>query len=304
MYATTWDEPWQKEIIEQSEYFVFGEIISVSDTLVQIDIRKSFGEKLNGKINIDGFFMLKICSTSGGHGPEFFFKKGEKGYFFLKKGQKGNYKTPTPTSGFDRISNGTVKATFRHTYHQAAIKKEIYETAYEVIWNKYHGYEYDSTKLNAFIDKYLSKTPAGFEENEIQIFFNQHLALESVYLLELEKDFEILKKFAEDENFHSRISAIRAMQYAKNKPVIEFLIEYIKNEERDNFTKVIAIWALKAKGKRKSIKKVIEIKDTLSDEETGFGGNFMDPRICTRFPTPKLAATKLKNTITNTVRKK
>jgi len=295
IYSTTWDEPWQKEIIEQSEFFILGEVLNASDTLVNVKITKSIGKELKGEIKIDGFFMLNLCSVSGGHGPKFFFEKGEKGYFFLKKGNNGNYQIPTPTSGFDRISDSGVHATFRHTYHQASIKQNIYENTYKIIWNKYHDLEYDLTDLNNFINEYLSKTPAGFEEDEIQIFFNQHLALESLFLLGIEKEFNLLEKFAIDDNFHSRISAIRAMQYVNNKEVLDFLIKYIKDEKRDNFTKVIAIWVLKAKGDENSIEEIFKIKDSLSSEDTGFGGNIMDPRVCTRFPSPKLAATNIKN---------
>lgn len=141
-YATTWDEPWQKEIIEKSEYFAYGTVLSASDSLVTVEIVKSFGNiKLPKIITIDNFFMLHLCSMSGGHGPEFNFDKGEKGYFFLKKGENGNFQIPTPTSGFDRIVDGKVHATYRHTYHQAAVSPEIYEFTYKEIWRKYYGSE-------------------------------------------------------------------------------------------------------------------------------------------------------------------
>jgi len=35
----------------------------------------------------------------------------------------------------------------------------------------------------------------------------------------------------------------------------------------------------------------------MSDEESGFGGNLMDPRVCTRFPSPKQAINELKNKV-------
>jgi len=292
-YAITWDEPWQKEIIEKSDYFVLGQIVETTDSIVTIVIEKSFGNELTGQIQIDGFFMLYICSTSGGHGPEFNFEKNEKGYFFLKKGENGNYQIPTPSSGFDRIVDGKVHATYRHTYHQASIDPVTYELTYNEIWNKFHNSDFDKTKIETFLENNLSKKPAGFEESEIDLFFKQHSALETAYLLGIELDFETLKKFSESDNFHSQISALRAFSNLKTEQTKKYLLEYIQNENKDNFTKVIAIWSLWNMDDVKINKQLLEIKDELSDEETGFGGNIMDPRICTHFPSPKNAIIEL-----------
>lgn len=292
-YATTWDEPWQKEIIEKSEYFILGKVVELTDTTVTVQIEKSFGSELNGKIIIDGFFMLQLCSMSGGRGPEFFFKKDYNGYFFLKKGKNGNFQIPTPSSGFDRIVKGKVHATYRHTYHQAAIDPEIYELTYNEIWNKFHKSEFDTTKILTFINTNLSKEPAGFEEDEIDLFFKQHSALETAYLCDIELKFETLYKFAESDNFHLQISALRAYSNLKTDEAKKYLLEYIKNSQKDNFTKVIAIWSLWSMGDKKINKQLSDLKKSLSDEETGFGGNIMDPRVCTHFPSPKSAVDEL-----------
>lgn len=292
-YATTWDEPWQKEIIEQSEYFILGKVIKVSETKVTVQIEKAFGKQLEGKIVIDNFFMLHICSTSGGHGPEFNFEKNERGYFFLKKGDNGNFQIPTPSSGFDRIVERKVHATYRHTYHQASLDPEIYELTYNEIWNKYHNSEFDIAKIKTFINTNLSKEPAGFEEDEIDLFFKQHSALETAYLCGIELEFETLKKFVECDNFHSQVSALRAFGILKTDEAKKYLLEYIQNDEKDNFTIVIAIWSLWGMGDKDFNKQLSDLKESLSDEETGFGGNIMDPRVCTHFPSPKNAVIEL-----------
>ena len=295
-YATTWDEPWQKEIIEKSDYFVYGTVINASDSLVIVEIDKSFGNLEIAKIiTIDNFFMLHLCSMSGGHGPEFIFKKGEKGYFFLKKGNNGNFQIPTPTSGFDRIVGNKVYATYRHTYHQAAISPKLYEFTYKEIWNKFHKGKFEKEKILKFINEQVSKNSAGFEDKEIELFFKQHVALETAYLLGIKIDFNILKKFSESNNFHSQISALRAMGNLNNNEVKKYLIDYLKDKNKDNFTKVIAIWSL-WKIKDSEVKKQLsELKEHLSDEEIGFERNIMDPRVCTHFPSPKSAIIELEN---------
>ncbi len=292
-FATTWDEPWQEEIIKESEYLVLGKVVKTSGSKIEVEIEKSISKPLEGVITIDGFFMLTICSMSGDHGPELHFDRGDEGYFFLKKGEGESYQIPTPTSGCDAIVNGQVYATFRHTYHQASISPELYEMAYEVIWKKYHGLEYDQTQFHKFIHKTIAEAPAGFEDEEIDIFFSQHVALESIYLLGMDVDFQILKKFAESDNFHSRVSAFRAMQHCTDDGVSAFLLDYLKDEERDNFSKVIAIWCAISLGDEDTNKALLKLQDDMSDEDTFFGGNIMDPRVCTRFPTPKGAIGEL-----------
>ena len=292
--ATTWDEPWQKEIIQQSEYFVFGKVLTANDSVVTIEIENSVGESLSGTITLDGFFMLDICSWSSGHGPEFHFGEGDEGYFFLKKGENGNYQIPTPTSGFDRVVDDKIHATYRHTYHQAAIPLEAYELTYTEIWNKYHSNTFDKEKILEYINEQLSLDPAGFEEDEIDLFFKQHAALESVYLLDLEFDFETLEKFASCDNFHSRISAIRAMNGQDKEKVSSFLLDYLVDKKMDEFSKVIAIWTLWKIEDAKIQSKLWKLRKKLSDDDNGFGGNIMDPRVCTHFPSPKNAVINLK----------
>lgn len=293
-YATTWDEPWQKEIIKESEHLVLARVISASDSLVQIEVIKSFDDNpLSGKITLDDFFLLDLCSMSGGHGPEFSFEQGEEGYFFIKKGKNGNYQIPTPSSGFDRIKDGKVYATYRHTYHQALVPIEDYELTYKEIWSKYHSDTFESAKVLEYIVENLSKVPAGFEEDEIDLFFKQHVSLETAYLLDIELDIETLKKFANSDNFHSQVSALRAFNLLESEAAKTYLLQYIQDEENDNFTKVIAIWSLWKIGNESIHDQLSEMKSKLSEEDTGFGGNIMDPRVCTHFPSPKSAIEEL-----------
>tara|TARA_B100000809_G_scaffold241111_1_gene264021 strand:+ start:69 stop:1037 length:969 start_codon:yes stop_codon:yes gene_type:complete len=302
-YATTWDEPWQKEIIQKSEYFALGKVVSANDSLVTIEITKSFGKNISGIITIDNFFLLDLCSSSGGHGAEFIFEKGEEGYLFLKKGINGNYQIPTPTSGFDRIVDKKVHATYRHTYHQAAIPVEIYEFTYKEIWNKYHSGTFKREPILEFINENLSKEPASFEEDEIELFFRQHAALETAYLLDIHLDFDILRKFASCENFHSRVAAIRVMYNLNNDQVKTYLLEYLLDKDKDDFTKVIAIWSLWKMDDSEIRKRLWKMRKKLSDEDNGFGGNIMDPRVCTHFPSPQYAIIELKEnkTMANTI---
>ncbi|WP_420552311.1 hypothetical protein [Tenacibaculum aiptasiae] len=288
--AETWDEPWQKEIIKKAEYFILGKVIELDSLGVHVEITKNFGtKKLSNKILINGFSLLNLRSASG-HGVHFDFEKGQNLYFLLTKREDGNYAIPTPTSGFALLDEeDNVYATYRHSYHQALIPKDIYELTYKAIWNYYRGINYNKEIILKFINEQVSKEPAGFDENEISTFFLQHASLETAYLLEIPIELDRLKKFAKSDNFHSRTSSVQLMSLLDNKETKDFLLEYIQNDVNENFDIVIAIRSLKKIGGKEYKDKLLKIADELSDEGIGFGGNLMDPRIGTSFPSPRAA---------------
>lgn len=292
--AETWDEPWQKEIIQKSDYFVLGKVTEVNDHSLKIQIIKNIGKsKIENEIIIDDFFMLHLTSSSG-HGVHFEFENGETAYFFLQKNKNGNYSLPTPTSGFALVDEeNNVSATYRHSYHQALISQEIYEFTYLNIWHYYKKKKYKKNKISEFIKAQLEIEPAGFEDDEINQFFLQHVALETAYLLNLSPDFNLVMKFANSDNYHSRISAIQLLGIYNSTQSKEFLFSTLNNDKFTDFEKVIAIWALKKTDDKNYISKVKNLSDSLSDESNGFGGNIMDPRVGTYFPSPKEAAEKL-----------
>jgi hypothetical protein len=288
--AETWNEPWQKEIIQKAEYFVLANVIELDSLGVYLEILQNFGQnKLPNRILINGFSLLNLGSSSG-QGVHYDFEKGQKLYFLLTKKEDGNFAIPTPTSGFAVLDEeNNVFATYRHSYHQALIPKVIYELTYQAIWNYYHNLEYDKSLVMEFINEQIEKEPAGFEENEISTFFLQHASLETAYLLDIPIELSRLKKFAKFDNFHSKVSSVQLMSLLNDKITKEFLFEFIQSENNDNFEKVIAIRSLKKIGGEEFKTKLLKIADKLSDEETGFGGNIMDPRVGTSFPSPKQA---------------
>ena len=288
--AETWNEPWQKEIIQKAVYFVLANVIELDSLGVHLEILQNFGQnKLPNNILINGFSLLNLGSSSG-QGVHYDFEKGQKLYFLLTKKKDGNFAIPTPTSGFAVLDEeNNVYATYRHSYHQALIPKDIYEMTYQAIWNYYHNLEYDKKSVIQFINDQIKKEPAGFEENEISTFFLQHAALETAYLLDIPIELSRIEKFANSDNFHSKVSSVQLMSLLDDQATKKFLFEFIQSENNENFEKVIAIWSLKKIGGKKYNDKLIEIADSLSDEETRFGGNIMDPRIGTSFPSPREA---------------
>ncbi|SDE90917.1 hypothetical protein SAMN05216464_110268 [Mucilaginibacter pineti] len=294
--ATTWDEPWHDMVVKQSDSFVLAKVTANDEQKgVTITILKQLGGKqLQGTIQITNFYLLRLCSTSAGEGPEFHFKNVDSCYFFIKQNDKKEYCIATPTAGFAIQHNGKVAATYRHSYHQARINTDVYEATMTAIFNNYHKLSYDKAYINSFVTKYLSAKPAGFEKEEIETFFNQHVALECVYHLGLIGYCDKIAPFLLDSaNFHAKVSAARALSNCNTADNIKLLLAAIDSKENDGFVKVMCIWTLKTY-KPESAKVALQnLEKTASTEENGFGGNIMDPRVCTRMPTVKEALTDL-----------
>ena len=296
--ATTWDEPWQDEIIKNADYFVLGEVIKNDyQKGVTIEILRNIaGDRLPDQITISDFYLLHLCSYSDSHGPEFQFDEGKQYYFFIKINEDESYCISTPSSGFayfDQDEN-VVFGTYRHSYHQALVNPQVYEKTMTALFQYYHGDKYDTTYIIDYATEYLNKAPAGFEEFEIDLFFAQHVAMEMLYHLKLGGFYDQLTYFLKDTtNQHNQISAARALRAYNTEECKTLLIEAIANPDYDDFVKVICIWTLAEFNPVEYKKDLEELVEIVSDLDNGFGGNIMDPRVCTSFPTVKTALKQL-----------
>lgn len=299
-WATTWDEPWQDKVIKHADYFVFAKIKSNDEKKgVTIEIIKSLGgQELKGKIKITDFYLLNLCSSSGGYGTEFQFDGINECYFFIKKNDKGKYCIATPTAGFDYLKDGKVYATYRHSYHQALVPVDIYEKTMTAIFNNYHNQPYDKQFITEYVNKYISLKPAGFGDNEINTFFSQHVALECAYHLRL-TDFypKLLPFLANTSNFHNQVSAARALVSYNTTECKQELLKVISDTTRSHFVQVICVWTLSGFKPTELKEQLKKVNEKASNENNGFGGDIMDPRVCTHFPDVKNALEKLIKTL-------
>jgi hypothetical protein len=298
--ATTWNEPWMDKVITQADCFLLARVKSFSSTNgVTIQVVKTIaGQTAQNEIKITGFYLLHLCSTSSGDGPEFNFKGIDSCYFFLKKNDKGNYSLATPTTGFAWVKNGLVAGTYRHSYHQARTTAKVYEPTMLAIFNNYHKLPYDAGFINNFVASNISSKPAGPTADEMEAFFNQHIALECIYHLRLPGySTQISNYIKAGYSFHAQVSAARAL-IAYNTPQSKNeLITLITDSTTNNFVKVIAVFTLSAYKPTELKTKLEALSTTASTEENGFGGNIMDPRVCTNIPTVKEALDSLLKTI-------
>lgn len=298
--ATTWNEPWADKVIRESNSFVLAKVISSDEHEgIQIKILKQLaGEQLPEELKINDFKYVAVYKDKDVHGPEFHFENIDSCYFFIAKDSKGGYCFSTPTSGFDRVKDGQVFATYRHSYHQALVPVAIYEMTMTAIFNNYHQKEYDQKDINSFVKEQLSHKPAGFQESEINTFFKQHVALECVYHLKLEGYYNYILPFLNDTaNFHNQVSAARALVAYNTPECKKELVSVISDTKRDIFLQVICIWTLKEFKPTELKAELKKILPTASEANNGFGGNIMDPRVGTHFPEVKDALKDLIETL-------
>jgi hypothetical protein len=295
-FSITWDEPWQDEVLKNSEYFILGKVIESTTGTVKIKVLKNFGDKkTESEITLEGFYMLRICTkndSSKTDVPTFFFHMIDSVYLFLKKTDIG-YCIPTPTSGYAIVTGGKVLSTFRHSYQQAHLPVLVYEKCMGAIWNSYRNLPYDTKFVNEFLEKNLKQKPSGFKDHEIKLFFNQHAALEMIYHMRLKDKFALVKPFVNCGNNHLMISAVRCLRNFSTTETKKMLLDYVRDDAKDNFTRVMAVWSL-TELKPVEFKKELKVYSLSANQEgTGFGGNGTDPRSCTYVPNLKQALTEL-----------
>ncbi|RZJ75959.1 MAG: hypothetical protein EOO45_03915 [Flavobacterium sp.] len=288
--ATTWDEPWADQVIKGSSVFVLGKVFDSgkSERHGLTIIRVLAGHKpVSDTVYIDEFYSLKLCSSSG-HGVQFSLKGIDTCYFFLKEGSNGKYAIATPSTGFDAVFEGKVSGTYRHSYHQAQVAADIYEKTMLPVFNYYHQQPYDEKWVNAFVTEHLSKKPSGFGKDEIGEFFCQHVALELVFHLDLNLSPALILPFLMDKNnFHNQISGARAMRSVKSVAAQRNLLTVAADTSRSDFVRVMCMFSVNPSYLKELKRELGVIRKSENDEGVSFGGNIMDPRVCTHLPSLK-----------------
>ncbi len=162
------------------------------------------------------------------------------------------------------------------------------------IFLHYHQQPYDPTVITEYLQKYLSQAPTGFEEEELPTFFAQHVALETVYHLRLGAYYDLIIPFLHDtSNYHNPISAARAMAASNTEACQQELMAVIADTTRDGFIQVMCVFSL-GEFHPASLKEELEaLVPNVSAAFNDFGGNIMDPRVCTSLPSVKKALEKL-----------
>jgi hypothetical protein len=294
--ATTWDEPWHEAVVKDADVFVKALVVKNEPRKLTLKVLKHLaGIDTPETVVVDSYSLLSIGSfTVGAHSEtDFNLAENEDWYFFLKKVKgKETWALATPTAARAGISGENVIATYRHSYHQALVPEDLYVPSMTAIFQFLHGQKHDEAFVRGLFKTYLTQPPAeisGNDDKNSDLFFKQHAALESFYYFGNPQDFDLLQPFLKSNNFHVRVSAVRAVSRIDTAKSREQLWD-ILNDKGDGFARVMAVWGLKRLDAREYMPKLREFAKTAPEERTGFGGNIMDPRVGTRFPRSVKAA--------------
>ena len=295
-HAATWDEPWQETVVKKADYLVLARVTATDahKGATATILRSLGGEPLTGTVQISEFYGLQLCGDTTGEAPTFELGGTDSCYFFLQKKPSGDYAIATPTTGFARVRRGQVAATYRHSYHQAQVPLAVYEATMTAIFRHYHGQAYAAQPIEELINTTLTLPPAHLDAVGRTTFFLQHAALETIYHLGLTTHYDAVMPFLRDTtNFHAQVSAARALTATPTPEDKQQLVRIVSSKSSRDLAKVVAITTLLAYKPTELKSQLADLAEGASNEPNGFGGNIMDPRICTRVPSVKEALATL-----------
>ena len=290
--ATTWDEPWHETVVKDADAFIKATVTDSSPKSITLKVLKHLaGIQVPDTLTVDRFSLLHLTSVNGAdtHELDFDFPKNKDRYFFLKKVKdkdRGTWAMATPTTGSAGIENGNVYATYRHSYHQALVPADLYERSMTAIFQFLHDQKYDEKYVHDLIKAELSQPPYRLKQGDAEgqkIFFRQHVALESFYYFGTPAEYALLDPFLKTDDYHLGISAVRALSRIDTPEARQRLFDLLTTD-RSGFSRVMAVWGLKRQDAREYLPRLRDFAKTAPTEQTGFGGNIMDPRVGTRFP--------------------
>jgi hypothetical protein len=296
--ATTWDEPWHREVVSVATSFGLYEIEKSGPDSVTLKLLKHIaGEDTGSLVKVNSFYALRLTSHSGEHGPKFRLPAGKKAYFFLKRAG-GAWAIATPTAGYAALgTDGTVLATFRISVHQAVLDATLYEDLQRCIFMVLHGERSCDSHISAFINMELAKPvegPAGESTGGTREgFFRQHAALETVGFIRHALSDVTLERFLSKPDVHVQISALRALAASSRTDKAERLMRFVEDDKASLTARIMAALMLKEIGAREMKQRLMDYAVNASEEEVGLGIALMDPRVGTNFPSTLKRAVKL-----------
>lgn len=295
--AHTWDEPWHKSVVADATSLGLYEVLNNNGGELTLKLKKHIaGQETEKELQVSKFYLYGVTSTSTmADRHDFNYEKGQFIYALLNHSNNA-YAVATPTAGIDRIlDDGGVVATFRHTLHQTHIASELYEMAQRCIFNALHDKSCEQNTIKNIVEPLEQRvavlSPEASKE-DFSLFFKQHVALETAYLIKHPLPLKQLNLFLDSEFFHVQVSAVRALSVAARPTKQKELLEYALNEKKDGIARVMAIIML---DEIKAYDQASELENSLSllsEQEVYIGANIMDPRIGTWYPMSVKAAAK------------
>lgn len=294
--ATTWNEPWHREVVSAATSFGLYEVVqSTPDAVTLKRVKHLAGEETGADVVVDAFYALALTSQSAGHGPALRLPAGTRAYFHLKRTGKA-WAIATPSAGYAVLrSDGKVAATYRISMHQALVEAPLYEDTQVCIFLALHRQACDR-RIGAFIDAELAKpvelmTDASTNAS-LAGFFRQHVALETASLMPHAVAGPILERFLSAPGMHVQMAALRVLAASPRPDRARRLMQFVEDDKANMSARILAATLLQETGAHEMKQRLRDYAVTASEQDAGLGIALIDPRIGTRFPDTLRAAVK------------
>jgi hypothetical protein len=286
--ATTWDEPWHREVVSGATSFGLYEVVQSTPEAVTLKLVKHLaGETTGASVDVKGFYALRLTSQFPGHAPGFRFRPGSRAYFYLKR-TGTTWALATPTAGYAGVqASGKVAATYRISPHQALVDAPLYEDTQRCIFQALHG-ETCAARVGAFVEAELAKpvermTDASTNDS-LAGFFRQHAALETAAIMRYPVSAATLDRYLATPGMHVQMSALRVLAVSDRPDKAAQLMAFVEDDEANMQARVLAAVLLRELGAHGMKARLQGYAPRASTTQAGLGVNLMDPRIGTRFP--------------------
>lgn len=287
-WATTWDEPWRSEVIENATSFGLYLVESAEGPTVTLTkVRHLAGKPTPETLELSGYSTLRLGSESS-HDWQARLDSGSKYYLFLGGSASDGWGLPTPTAGADLLQpDGIVQATYRLSVHKAAVRAEIYELTQVCLFQVLHGRKCALDEVRAFVDDTLSQPVAELSPDAspatARRFFHQHAALETAAMLDLEVREEDFARYFASDFFHVQISALRYLASSPRPTRYREIAEFVCDDTKHPLSRGFGVLFLDRADARSAAETLKGCLDRLDGEPMSLV-RLMDPRIGTYFP--------------------
>lgn len=285
-HAHTWDEPWQRRVLAASDTFGLFEVVAIDRSGIELKRLK----------HLAGVATPETIVLSGYHAPHYVddgdplgVEVGGRAYFMLKR-EGERWLAATPTAGVDPLfEDGSVAATYRISFHQALQPADAYERVQTCVFRVAHDESCDLSALAADLDAPLDAPAAALSatatDEEQAMFFRQHVALETAYLLRRDLSLKRLEPFLANGFFHTQIAAVRALSVSRDPGRNARLLAFVRDDTRTPVARVMAVLMAQEIADEALLSDIRAYGPKASEKDASLPiGSIMDPRVGTRYP--------------------
>ncbi|WP_194755983.1 hypothetical protein [Aliidiomarina indica] len=291
--AETWSEPWHREVLEKSDTLALVQLVETHREYVELQVlRVLAGDALPSIVRVQSPVQVELTSASGHrHALIPWIRKDQSAYVLLSRANE-KWRLLSPSAGIATLHEANqVAATYRISFHQVLQPAEDYERLQPCLFRVFRNEDCDFDALADLIILPLHEAAAGLSPDandaEIQLFFRQHVALESSYLLRRPLPLATIEPFLTHDFFHTQISGVRALAVVEGKESAARLTDFVRDPTRSGVARNMAVLMLAERhdsSALQSLREQIEEIEGLDEESTLPLSSFMDPRIGTHFP--------------------